>query len=256
MSAMPICFAFSNVFPSSYAAYVFLICPEIGATYAKNILRTLLYIPTVWAYVRYLRPTVREISGAKKENLVFHLFGFHTVYICFLLFLTVCHAGYDHVAQYLPLFAIVVILYCSVLWVIFGTIRYMLTENRMELVSQNMEYLQGQLKIARENELFAKTIRHDFRHHNQNIAAMLKKGDIQDALHYIEQYNDSLDAAKPKDFCPHVTVNAILNAFYTKTQNDGISVSISADTQGGDSHSRHGFCRNPLQPFGKCHQRL
>ena len=204
---------------------------EIGATYAKNILRTLLYIPTVWAYVRYLRPTVREISGAKKKtwysiSLVSILFTF-----VFLLFLTVCHAGYDHVAQYLPLFAIVVILYCSVLWVIFGTIRYMLTENRMELVSQNMEYLQGQLKIARENELFAKTIRHDLRHHNQNIAAMLKKGDIQDALHYIEQYNDSLDAAKPKDFCPHVTVNAILNAFYTKTQNDGISVSISADTQ-------------------------
>lgn len=204
---------------------------EIGTTYARSIIRTLLYIPTVWAYVRFLRPTVREIPVSKKKTwysitLVSVLFTF-----VFLIFLTFCNSGYNLVGQYLPLFAIVVIIFCSVLWVVFGTIRYMLNENKMELVSQNMEYLQGQLKVARENELFARTIRHDFHHHNQNIAAMLQKGETHEALRYIEQYNESLDAAKSKEFCPHVTVNAILNSFYTKASNDGISVSVSADTQ-------------------------
>ena len=81
-------------------------------------------------------------------------------------------------------------------------IRYMIKESRMELIEENMKYLQGQLKTAKENELFAKTIRHDFRHHNQNIAAMLQKGETNEALRYIEQYNESLDAARPKEFCP------------------------------------------------------
>lgn len=94
-----------------------------------------------------------------------------------------------------------------------------------------MQYLQGQLKTAKENELFAKTIRHDFRHHNQNIAAMLQRGETAEALRYIEQYNESLDTAMPKEFCPHVTVNAILSSFYTKAQNDGICVSVKADVQ-------------------------
>ena len=103
-------------------------------------------------------------------------------------------------------------------------------ENKMELISKNIEYLQGQLELAKENELAAKAIRHDFRHHNHNIVVLLQKGDIKQVLRYIEQYDDSLDAAKPKEFCPHATVNATLSSFYLRAQKDGISVSISADT--------------------------
>ena len=137
----------------------------------------------------------------------------------------------DFRAWYSLLFAATVLIYFSVLWIIFGMIRYMIKESRMELIEENMKYLQLQLKAAKENELFAKTIRHDFRHHNQNIAAMLQKGETNEALHYIEQYNESLDAAKPKEFCSNVTVNAILSGFYTKAQNAGICVSVEADTQ-------------------------
>ena len=77
----------------------------------------------------------------------------------------------------------------------------------------------------------AKTIRHDFRHHNQNLESMLQKGEIQEALRYLKQYNDSLDAAKLNDFCPNITVNAILNSFCKKAQKNGISVSVEADTK-------------------------
>ena len=107
----------------------------------------------------------------------------------------------------------------------------MIAESNTELIKQNVAYLQGQLKTAKENELAAKTIRHDFRHHNQNLESMLKKGEIDEALRYLKQYNDSLDAAKISDFCPNITVNAILNSFCTKAQKNGISVSVKADTQ-------------------------
>lgn len=203
---------------------------ETGTLYARNITRTLLYIPAVFLYVRFLRPIIRRVPGFRKRtwysiSLVSALF-----LAVFAVFVTGFYAGYDRLGQYRLLFAIFLLLYCSVLWVIFGTIRHISDENKMKLISQNVEYLQRQLALAKENELAAKTLRHDFRHHNQNIAVLLQKGDIKEALRYIEHYNASIDAAKPKEFCPHATVNAILTAFFLTAQKSGIAVSISADT--------------------------
>ena len=68
----------------------------------------------------------------------------------------------------------------------------MIDESNTELINQNVLYLQGQLKTAKgRNELSAKTVRHDFRHHNRNIAAMLKKGEIKEAIEISGAYNDS-----------------------------------------------------------------
>ena len=197
---------------------------ETGTLYARNLVRTLLYLVAVLGYLKYLRPYVRMVPGTKKRtwysiSLVSMLFL--AVFISFVVFL---YADYGHEHETIFFFAAVVVIYCSVLWVIFGMIQYMSEESKMELIGKNAEYLQGQLALARENELAAKTIRHDFRHHNQNVAALLQKGDIKEALHYIEQYDESLDAAKSKEFCPHATVNAILSSFYFKAQKDGILV--------------------------------
>ena len=203
---------------------------ETGTLYARNIVRTLLYLPTVLLYLKFLRPYVRLVPGTKRKtwysiSLVSILF--FAVFTSFVIFL---YADYGYKNETIFLFTAVVVIYCAVLWVIFGTIQYMDYEKKTERVSKNIEYLQGQLTLARENELVAKTIRHDFRHHNQNVAALLRKGDIEEALRYIEQYDVSLDAAKPKEFCPHATVNAILSSFYIRARKEGIPVYVSADT--------------------------
>ena len=202
----------------------------VAAVYAKTIIRTLLYLPAIWAYIVFLRPAMREVPGNNKIwrsiSLVSMLF-----LIVFSIFCFIYTMKNDFRAWYSLLFAATVLIYFSVLWIIFGMIRYMIKESRMELIEKNMKYLQGQLQTAKENELSAKTVRHDFRHHNQNITAMLQRGEINEALRYIEQYNKSLDSVRPKAFCPHVTVNAILSSFYTKAQNDGICVSVDADVQ-------------------------
>lgn len=209
---------------------MFAALSETGTLYARNIVRTLLYLPAVLVYLKFLRPYVCVVPGTKKRtwysiSLVSMLF-----LAAFTSFVIFFYAGYDHEGEAISLFAAVVLIYGSVLWVIFGTIQHMDYEMKTELIGKNVEYLQGQLALAKENELTAKTIRHDFRHHNQNIAALLQKGDIKEALHYIEQYDESLDVSKPKEFCPHATVNAILSSFYIRVQKDGISVCISADT--------------------------
>ena len=242
-SADPICkkiflfISYANVF-SMFVCISLIICsvffkeaPEIVVYYARNIIRTLLFIPVALLYIRFLRPSVRVISGKRRKtwysiSVVSALF-----LIIFALFVVIFNAEYKDINKYIPFFAVSVFIYISILWVIFGTLKSMIAESNTELIKQNVVYLQGQLKTARENELAAKTIRHDFRHHNQNIASMLKKGEVQEALSYLEHYNDSLDAAKMSDFCPNITTNAILNSFFAKAQKNGIPVSIKADTK-------------------------
>lgn len=129
---------------------------ETGTLYARNLVRTLLYLLAVVGYLKFLRPYVRMVPGTKKRtwysiSLVSMLFL--VVFIAFVIFL---YAGYGHEHETIFLFAAVVLLYASVLWVIFGTIRSLSDENKMELISKNIEYLQGQLELAKENELAAK----------------------------------------------------------------------------------------------------
>lgn len=241
-SADPVCkkiflfISYANAF-SMFVCISLILCSiflkgasETTVYYARNIIRTLLFIPAAFVYMRFLRPSVRAVPGKRRKTWysisVVSLFFL----IIFAMFLVEFHAEYGKIGRYIPLFAVAVVIYISVLWVIFGTIRSMIDESNTELINRNIAYLQGQLKTAKENELAAKTVRHDFRHHNRNIASMLKKGEIEEALNYLEQYDDSLDAEKLNDFCPNITVNAILNSFYTKAKKNGIAVSVEADT--------------------------
>lgn len=225
--------SYSNIF-TIFACTSSILCnvifPDLSETatvYARNIIRTVLYIPTIWIYLRFLRPRVRVIPGGQKKT----WYSLSLVSVLFLVVFVAFLTDFSHIENYVLFFGIAVLVYCSVLWIIFGTLQFMLNKNKTELIIQNTKYLHEQLENAKENEMLAKTIRHDFRHHNQNIEAMLKKGEIQEAIQYLEQYNESLEAAKPREFCPNITVNAILNSFYTKAHNEGVSVSIAADVQ-------------------------
>ena len=242
-SADPICkkiflfISYANVF-SMFVCISLIICsvffkeePKIVVYYARNIIRTLLFIPVAFLYIRFLRSSVRAVSGKRIKT----WYSISVVSVLFLiifaLFVVIFNAEYENLDRYIPFFTVSVLIYISVLWVIFGTIQSMIAESNAELINSKAAYLQGQLKTARENELTSKTIRHDFRHHNQNLESMLKKGEVEEALSYLKQYNDSLDAARLNDFCPNITVNAILNSFYTKAQKNGISVSVAADVK-------------------------
>ena len=202
----------------------------IEMQYARNIARTLLYIPTVLAYLKFLRPRIRTVPVRKKRTW-YSISLVSTLFLVAFASFVVLFYPYNSRVENVILFAVVVMIYCSVLWVVFETIRYMNDESKMELIEKNTGYLQGQLALASENEMMLRTIRHDFRHHNQNIAALLQKGDIKEALRYVQQYDAGLEAAKAKVFCPHATVNAILSSFSIKAQKDGILMSASADTQ-------------------------
>lgn len=201
---------------------------SVGQIYARSIVRIALTVPAILLYLRYARPYMRTVPGDKRRtwysiSLVSALF----LFVFSLLVALIMRNTRDTV--YSMLFGTTTVIFVAVLWVIFGTIQSMSAEARMELINQNVQYLQGQLATARENAMAAKAMRHDFRHHMQNLALLLRQEKPQEAEHYIEEFIHSLDTASQIDFCPHVTVNAILNNFYNCTQKEGIAVSVTAE---------------------------
>lgn len=198
--------------------------------YVRNILRTVLFIPVAILYIRILRPVVRSVPGKRRKT--WYSISFVSVlFLCtFAIFVVVFLSDYENLDKHIPFFCGSLLVYVSIVWVIFGTIQSLIKQNNEEIMQQNIELLQNQLKTAKKYEEAAKTTRHDFRHHNQNLAVMLRRGEIEEALQYLNRYNDSLEATKPEEFCPNITVNAILNSFSAKAQKSGISFFAEADT--------------------------
>lgn len=197
--------------------------------YIRSLVRILLNVPAVLLYLWFARPYMRTVPGDRKRT-------WYSISLVSFLFLTVFATLINflmrdgHTVEQMILFITTMMIYCAVLWIVFGTIQHMNAEVKMELITQNVQYLQGQLAMAKEHASTAKAMRHDFRHHMQNIDLLLKQQKPQEAIHYIEEFIQSLDAASQIDFCPHITANAILNNFYNQAQKEGIAISITADT--------------------------
>lgn len=197
--------------------------------YGRSILRAVLYGLLIFVYYKFFRQHVRAISGGKKETWHSITFVSALFLMVFTTFVMVLYRGGISNVNDVVLFIMAVTVYCSVLWVIFRTIRYMSDENKMELAGRNVEYLREQLDFVRKKEMEAKTVRHDMRHHNRNLIKLLSDGKVDEAIRYVKQYDDSLKRLKSVEFCPHTTVNAILSDFYDRAINEGIHVSVSAD---------------------------
>lgn len=210
---------------------LFLNLSTVWQMYARGIVRILLNLPALLVYFYFVRPYMHTVPGNKKQT-------WYSITLVSILFLIVfatlvdflMHTG--HPVEYLLLFITTLMIYCAVLWIVFGMIQHLNEEVKMELIRQNIQYLQGQLALTRDNESRAKAMRHDFRHHMQNINLLIKQEKPQEAIHYIENFIQSLDATKQTDFCQQVTVNAILNNFYNRAQKENLTFSVVADIPG------------------------
>jgi signal transduction histidine kinase len=196
--------------------------------YARSIIRIVLYIPYVFLYVKYLRPIVRKVPGSNKKA----WYSLSLTALLFLIAFTMLafdfYDGRDEGTLFR--FAIISMIYCAVLIVAFSMIHYMIEEIKAKLIEKNVEYLQNQLEFEKENEILMKTIRHDYRHHARMLAEMIKNGDTEGALGYIEKYSRGIEASAEKELCANPTVNAILNVFCDKARSLGIRYEITVDT--------------------------
>ena len=71
-------------------------------------------------------------------------------------------------------------------------------------------------------------IRHDARHHNAVIAEYVRRGQQEELLQYLKEYEEEITQGIPEMICANTAVNNILAAYTRKARNEGIKVMLDA----------------------------
>ncbi len=95
--------------------------------------------------------------------------------------------------------------------------------NVLELSKRNIYNLEQLVGTFRKE-------RHDLRFHLTALSGLLENGDIQGAQEYLDQYVDSL-ASPVRQYCHNAPLNAVLEHYVEKCEEQKIPVDISVDLE-------------------------
>ena len=97
-------------------------------------------------------------------------------------------------------------------------------ERENQMIQMNYRLLERQMEILEESVESSKRIHHDARHHNAVIAEYIRRGQSEELLAYLKEYEKETDCGMPKMICANAAVNNILSAYTKKARNQGIEV--------------------------------
>lgn len=101
---------------------------------------------------------------------------------------------------------------------------------RLQKVQQSLDLQVAQavreIDILRESQALAQQHRHDLRHHMQYLSACIKNGRTKQALAYISEICEEIDAQKVTRYCENESVNLILSSFAGRAEKEGIRMQV------------------------------
>lgn len=102
-------------------------------------------------------------------------------------------------------------------------------ERENQLIQMNYRLLERQLEILEESVESGRRIRHDARHHNAVIAEYVRRGQREELLKYLKEYEEEITQDTPEMICANTAVNNILAAYTRKARNEGIQVTLDVE---------------------------
>ena len=99
-------------------------------------------------------------------------------------------------------------------------------ERENQLIQMNYRLLERQLEILEESVDSGKRLRHDIRHHNAVMAEYARRGQQEELLQYLQEYDRETDQGKPEIICANTAVNNILSAYTAKARSEHIEVTL------------------------------
>lgn len=102
-------------------------------------------------------------------------------------------------------------------------------EREKQLIQMNYRLLERQLEILEESVELSRRLRHDIRHHNAVIAEYIRRGQKEELLQYLKEYDRETDQGVPEIICSNVAVNNLLSAYTTKARNEQIKVTLDVE---------------------------
>ena len=202
--------------------------PDTLVYLMRSVLYDMISFAILFAYHKYGRPIIREISGFRTKHWISLSIVSIIYFFTFVIVLAKISADNGINANTLLFFSLLVCSFAVASSLIISIIYQMRKEARDELVRQNVEYLTSYVENARKTEQESRRIRHDLRHHDERIAAMAKEGDTEGILAYLGQSKEASESFPA--WCPNVTVNGILSSYAEKAKEAGVAYIAQADT--------------------------
>ncbi len=99
----------------------------------------------------------------------------------------------------------------------------------LELIKISNNLLKKELELTRRSIEEAKHVRHDIRHHNLNVAAYARNGDMEGLFHYLKEYEREQEDEGLSAMCHNNAVNNILMEYGKRARKSGIKTSMDVE---------------------------
>ena len=201
---------------------------ETFVYFIRGVIYSVICFVIFIVYYKYGRPVVREISGFRTKSWMSLSLVSMIYFVAFVTLLSRISADNGVNSDTVLLFSLLVCSFAMASILIISNIHQMRKEARDELVRQNVEYLISYVENARKTEQENRRIRHDLRHHDEQIAAMAREGNTEGILAYLGQNREASESFPA--WCSNVTVNGILGSYAGKAKEAGVEYIAQADT--------------------------
>lgn len=102
-------------------------------------------------------------------------------------------------------------------------------ERENQLIQMNYRLLERQIEILEESVESGRRLRHDIRHHNAVLAECARRGQTEELLQYLQEYDRETDQGIPKVICANAVVNNMLSAYTRKAEREQIKVTLDVE---------------------------
>ncbi|MDE6700359.1 MAG: GHKL domain-containing protein [Acetatifactor sp.] len=102
-------------------------------------------------------------------------------------------------------------------------------ERENQLIQMNYRLLERQIEILEESVESGRRIRHDVRHNNAVIAEYVRRGQKEELLQFLKEYDRETDQGAVEMICANSAVNNILSAYTRKARNEQIKVRLDIE---------------------------
>ncbi len=102
-------------------------------------------------------------------------------------------------------------------------------EKENQLMQMNHRLMERNIEILEESAESGRRIRHDVRHHNAVIAEYARRGQNEELLQYLKEYDRKADGEMAELICANTAVNNILSAYTRKARAEQIRVSMDVE---------------------------
>ena len=195
---------------------------------ASAFLRFLLLGAIVLFFLKKLCPMYQESASRVKKGLWGMIFS-NIIFLFVIVSLSVYPTKLESFADPQALqFTLVSVAVLAVYPIFFRSIEHMAALAYEKSERLNSDLLVAQVNSQEREVAAAKQMRHDLRHHNQQILAMLEGKDYDALREYLITYTEQIDNSKPLRFCENETLNNVLRVYAQKAQKSNIKMDIVA----------------------------